>query len=203
MRHTIIEQLTVTDEQYDAAVAGLAVYRPELALPRQMWLDPAEWELIPDRDGRPSKAELHVYRAENLQEGHTIVNVWLADDLRDPDWGHSHPAAFNSHILLGAAASGAAYTEVRYTWLNGAVRTEELTHRQGRTNTFPLHQFHRVVDVAPGSVTLMDWGPIVQPGLWGYLNPDTAEFLPNTGSDPGFRARLAALNPHRTYPAAR
>lgn len=187
VRHRVIEQLTLTDEQYDAVVAGLAVHRPDLALPHDIWLDPASWELIPDRGGRPSKAELYVYRATSLQEGHTIVNVWLADDLRDPDWGHSHPAAFDSHILLGAGATGAAYTEVRYTWLNGAVRTEELTHRQGRTNTFPLHQFHRVVDVAPGSVTLMDWGPIVQAKRWGYLNPDTAEFLP-ARPDPRFRA---------------
>lgn len=54
------------------------------------------------------------------------------------------------------------------------------------------------MDVCPGTLTLMCWGPILQPKRWGYVDPDSGAFT-GTAPDPVFRAHLAALNPHRTY----
>lgn len=201
MKHQLTEHLTVTDEQYDAAVMGLAVHRPDLALSRARFLDPMAWEVIPGGDGRPSKAELFIHR--DREHGHVLLNQWMAPDLRDGERPkpHSHPADFASHILLGGAG-GEGYTEMRYTRVNAEVWSEAFTYRQGETNTFPIHLFHEVVDVDPGALTLMCWGRVRQPRKWGYVDPESAEFT-RTSPDPEFTAQLHALNPQRYTPKNR
>lgn len=194
MRHKLTEHLTVTDEQYDAAAASLTARG--LNLTRAWFLDRTAWTVVPDGTGRPSKAELCVHRPAELLPGRTLLNLWLAPDIRRPGmaWPHGHPADFTSEIIYGAGQAGAGYTEVRYGRNATGVWSTERSYRQGEVNTFALDDFHEVVDVAPGTLSIMRWGPIVRPSGWGNLNPETGEFS-LTGPDPVFLAYLAALNP--------
>lgn len=198
VRHRLSPFLTVTDEQYDAVVAGLAAARPDLTLLRARFLDPGSWTVIPDDEGRPSKAELFVSRATRPQDGHVIVNLWMAPDIRDTDQPkpHSHPADFASTIVYVPGPTRLGYTERRYRRVNADVWSQEHSYGHGEVNDFPLDQFHEVIDVAPGTVALMRWGPIVQARRWGYLDPNTGTFTPTT-PDPVFQKHLEALNPHR------
>lgn len=190
MQHTLTEFLTVTDEQYDAVVQALA--GRGLALSRRRFLSARSWTVIPDGQGRPSKAELTLFTPKkNLQAGRTLLNVWLAPDIRRPGmaWPHGHPADFDSQIVYGGG-----YTEMRYGRNASGVWSAEHTYRLGQCNLFPVDLFHEVVDVAPGTVSIMRWDRVVRPGGWGNLHVVTGEFT-LTRPDPVFRAMLRALNP--------
>lgn len=184
----IVPGLTVDEELFDAAVDGLARFAPDESLTWEEFTSEDRWLLVPDSEGMGYKAE-SVLRRET---GRTVkVNLWMAPDLRDGERPrpHNHPWEFTAHVLAGG------YTEQRYELVDGRVVTETRTHEAGGTNTVPLSSYHEVTHIqAPGrTLTLMVCGA-GRKGEWGYLDPATGELEPNQ-PEPGFRERLAALNP--------
>lgn len=142
---------------------------------------------IPNGDGLIYKTEL-VIKRDPLTE--TIkVNWWhLPDDVGGRARPHNHPWDFSSTVLHGAL------TERRYTFNDdGTPLVEELTHRAGETYSLPRGDYHVVVYVEPGTVTLMRCGPAAPGNEWGYLNLATAQHESVT-PDPTFRAKLAESN---------
>jgi hypothetical protein len=189
MQHKLTDFLTVTDDQFDAVTTALATRG--IALSRKRFLTARSWTVVPDGEGRPSKAELTLLRPKRLLPGRTLLNLWLAPDIRQPGtaWPHGHPADFESEIVYGGG-----YTEMRYGRNASGIWSAEHTYRLSQRNLFPLDLFHEVVDVAPGTLSIMRWDQIVRPGGWGNLNIDTGEFT-LTKPDPAFRAMLRAVNP--------
>ncbi len=141
--------------------------------------------IVPNGKGEAFKIEQVVERSPER----TVKLVWwfLADDDRDP---HNHPWAFDSDILSGG------YTSVTYWLENGVVKTEERTARAGMTIHYPLHEYHIVKDVLPGTRTRMTCGQATPGNIWGYLIPATGELYTAT-PDPSFMERMYALNPWR------
>ncbi|MFE7135431.1 hypothetical protein ACFVIM_31685 [Streptomyces sp. NPDC057638] len=187
--------LVLDDEQFGAAEAGVAARAPGLgALTWERFTTPRDWTLVPDECGRGYKAEFVLF---STRAATAKVNVWFAPDLRrgrEPfPHPHSHPWAFDAHVLLGG------YDEDRYTPDGGAIRAERgVEHRAGGLNRVPLEVYHEVTAVhEPGrTLTLMVCGP-GERGRWGYLDLATGQHR-GAAPDPGFTERLKALNPqHR------
>lgn len=180
--------LTVTDEQYVIAADGLTQHAPELRLlTYDLWTS-SRWTLIPDElTGRAYKATL------TLDDGprNTIVTLWFEPDLRGGagPQPHNHPMDFHSRILSGY------YVEDRYELLDGEVKhTPGVEHHVGDVNRIGREEYHEVVEIGSGTMTLMLCGPGMSP--WGYLDLDTGETTPNVQS-PRFAELLRELNPHQ------
>jgi hypothetical protein len=200
--------LLLDEEMYAVAVEALLLHAADQAvgLTWERFVDRISWCLVPDTN-RPEvpfyRAELDVYNAPARQRK-LRLNVWAAPDLRrdGAPTPHSHPWPFESHVLLGG------YTEDRYHLkrdrghpetqghVRADVRAETRQHTAGGINGVALSTFHEVTEIlAPGrTVTLMDCGPSTT-GRWGYLDPDTGTFTPNT-PDPLFGQLLRDRNPH-------
>lgn len=180
----------VTDETFETAAAGVAEHAP--MLPPLTWerFASREWLMIPDDRGLLSKAQLTLVRTAALT---VIVNTWYRADRRGGDrpLPHNHPwTSFTSAILAGG------YREDRY-WLDdfGHVHADlGVEHRSGGSNVVDHELRHEVVDVEPGTMTLMvcDRG---RRGDWGHLDVDTGVEIVGQPVD-GFDAMFAALNPH-------
>lgn len=184
----IIPGLAVNEEMFDAAVAGLSAQLPDEQLTWDSFTNENNWTLIPDPDGFGYKAEFLLRR----EAGRTAkINLWFGPDLRDGEAPkpHNHPWEFTAFILLGG------YTEQRYEVVDGKVTSTTQVHRAGEQNHLPLTTFHEVTAITePGrTLTLMLCGA-GRNGEWGYIDPQTAKFEANQ-PDPGFHARLQALNP--------
>ena len=177
---------------------------------------------IPNRAGDAYKIEQVVERSPER----TVKLVWWfgPDDDRDP---HSHPWAFDSEILAGgytsvtywlAAANptidagcgdyggGPEYEAASGTRLPGApvVRCEERIVRAGDRVHYPLHEFHLVKDVLPGTRTRMTCGTARPGNQWDYLDPRTGRVYPyQEQPDATFVERMMALNPWRRTEQAR
>lgn len=182
--------LTLTDEQYEIAHAGLLQHAPELGPLRYETWASRGWTLIPDeQSGRMYKAELTLMKTPTRT---ARVTLWFEPDLRDKRGPrpHNHPWDFHSMILAGS------YAEDRYEVVGGdIVHTPAVEHYMGETNKIGREEYHEVVDVDPGhTLTLMLCGPGMS--SWGYLNPDTGQYeqavLPAR-----FSELQRALNPHK------
>ncbi|GHE14689.1 hypothetical protein [Streptomyces alanosinicus] len=187
-RVEVVPGLAVDLDLYEAAVNGLKEHAPEETLAWETFTSPESWTLVPDPDEQGYKGELVLRR----EDSHTRkINLWFAPDLRDGQSPkpHNHPWEFTSHVLSGA------YTEQRYTLVDGKVATETHTHTAGGSNHLPLDVYHEVTAISePGrTLTLMLCGAGRQ-GAWGYLDPETGRTYDNT-PDTSFRDRLVALNP--------
>jgi hypothetical protein len=189
---TLIPGLTITDDLFAAAEAGIATHAPDLApLARETFTDPMRWGLVPDDRGDCYKAEFELLKTP---ERTLKVNLWFLPDLRGGDISkpHSHPWAFRAHVLLGG------YQEDRYEPTQAGVMSDlDVGHMAGGVNDVPRHVYHEVTDIhEPGrTLTLMVCDRGVR-GAWGYLDVTTGEHLP-VAPDPDFGAKFAALNPHR------
>lgn len=190
MTQTIIAPgLTLTDDHFAAAAAGLAEHMPELPPLTPERFFSTDWTLIPDEQtGEPYKAELVLVGTRTRR---VIVNRWLAPDLRDGKGPrpHNHPWDFHSVILSGG------YTERRWTRRDGVVVAEDaVEYHAGEVNKIGREYFHEVEEV-DDALTLMACGP----GMagWGYLDPDTGEYTPSELPE-GFMDRLRELNPHQS-----
>ncbi|MEV8395936.1 MULTISPECIES: hypothetical protein [unclassified Streptomyces] len=183
--------LVLTEAQYATAAAGIAAHAPDFApLTWDTFVRPQGWWLVPDKDGQLSKAEL-VFREE--RDRTVKINIWYLPDLRGAGpRPHSHPWDFSSQILTGG------YSETRYTVHDGQVDVSELEHTHGTVNTIDRRLYHEVAALhapAGGTMTLMVCGQGRRSSR-GYLDPDTGRHTPPE-ADPGFPARLKALNPHQ------
>lgn len=189
---TILPGLTLADDLYEAARAGLAEHLPELpALTREQWTTPTSWWLIPEADGIMSKAELTLVKSEGLT---AKLNVWFRPDLRGMP--HNHPwKTFTGHLLAGG------YDENRWHHdpEHGRVVDElGLSHLTGQANRVDKHVFHEVCAVhQPGrTLSLMVCGTGVR-GDWGYLDDSGRYLHHSTQPVDGFDRMLADLNPHQ------
>jgi hypothetical protein len=181
--------LTLTSDLYDAAAASVAEHTPELGPLR--WPDfvnARRWTLVPDElTGEAYKAEMTLSKTT----GQTVkVNYWLLPDRRGGEQSrpHNHPWDFHSVTIDGLLV------EDRVHRVDGAlVHTPGVEHHVGAVNQVGREVYHEVIDVRPGSLTLMLCGPGMSD--WGYLDDDggfTKAQLPT-----GFMARLRELNPHQ------
>lgn len=193
MTTTILPGLTVTDEMYQAAHAGITVYASDTHLTWEKFTTAAAWTLIPDDRGELSKAEITLIRSI---ERTVRLNIWFRPDLRGGDrpMPHNHPwRAFTGHVLLGG------YSENRYRRDESGDVLADLgvTHRAPAANTVHHDTYHEVTEIhEPGhTLSLMVCGR-GQRGDWGYLDTDTGEHrMLQPVAD--FAAMLAALNPHQ------
>jgi hypothetical protein len=193
--------LILNEDMYEHILEGVGRAAMQLAAPLtwERFTQRETWILVPDAN-RPDipfyKAEapllLDPATLENPPWSRTAkLNVWYAPDLRKDGtpMPHSHPWHFAARILMGA------YEEDRYAVRNGVVETETLVHRAGDTNTISREVYHEVTAVDPGrTLSLMDCAQ-GEPGKWGYLDPDTGLFTPNS-PDPLFLQLLQDRNPH-------
>lgn len=131
---------------------------------------------IPAPDGTAYKSELTLFR--DAEETVKLV-FWYAPDPRPTP--HTHPWPFASRILHGG------YKEERYS-LSGQY-LESRVYRAGDVNICPMHAPHRVVEVLPGTVTLMECGQ--DSGAWHeVVNGDLVE--PDSTA---FREHFGKMNP--------
>ncbi|WP_367132837.1 MULTISPECIES: hypothetical protein [Streptomyces] len=192
MKTEIVPGLTVTDEMFDAASAGVGKQIPGLApLTWEQFTDPNGWTLVPDDRGDAYKAELVLL---SRVESTIKINLWSLPDRRGGERArpHNHPWAFRSYVLLGG------YDEDRYTLEGGRVVPElSVSHTSGSVNHVAPEVYHDVTAIHDPhrTLTLMVCGP-GRKGQWGYLDTDTGEHVA-TQPDPGFLERLRALNPHK------
>ncbi|GAB3435387.1 hypothetical protein [Flindersiella endophytica] len=202
--------LVLDEHMYAAVIDALHRYAPEhtAGLSWERFVARTSWCLVPDVN-RPQlpfyKAELDVYNEPGWLRK-LRLNVWTAPDLRrdGTPMPHNHPWAFESHVLMGG------YTEDRYevtseqhaaggSAVGAGVEAATRQHVAGDLNQIAKATFHEVTDIlVPGrTVTLMDCGPSTS-GDWGYLDPDTGTFTPNT-PDPLFLQLLRDRNPHLRF----
>ncbi len=140
---------------------------------------------IPNSENEIYKTELTIER--NSEFVHKI-NWWYAPDTKDiRALPHNHPWAFTSKVLHGRLV------EKRWTPIydgNNIIGygVAELIHKAGETYECPADAFHIVTEIDTGTVTEMICGPVVN-NPWGYLNPETLEFIAAV-SDPAFLERL-------------
>jgi hypothetical protein len=181
--------LTLTNNLYEAAAAGVAEHTPQLGPLRwEDFISARRWTLVPDElTGATYKAELTLSKTT----GQTVkINYWLLPDRRGGEQSrpHNHPWDFHSVTLDGLLV------EDRVQRVDGTlVHTPAVEHRVGDVNRVGRETYHEVIDVRPGSLTLMLCGPGMSD--WGYLDDDgvfTKAELPA-----GFMARLRELNPHQ------
>lgn len=130
--------------------------------------------VVPNSKGEAFKIEQVVYRSPEATE--KLVWWFGPDEDRDP---HNHPWAFDSEILAGG------YTSVTYWLEDGVVKTEDRVVRAGNRVHYPLHEYHIVKDVLPGTRTRMICGPATPGNAWGYLDPKTGSLYP-AAQDPTF-----------------
>lgn len=142
---------------------------------------------IPDANGRVYKTELVLKRDPATET--VKINWWHGpDDVGERARPHNHPWDFESTVLHGAI------TERRYTFNDdGTPLVEELTHRAGETYSMPRGQYHLVICVEPGTVTMMKCGPAAPGNEWGYLELLSAQHE-SAKPDPDFRAKLVENN---------
>jgi hypothetical protein len=186
----IVPGLVVDDDMFDRAASALALKAPEL--PLLTWgqfTDDGNWFLVPDPDGFGYKGEYVALRTAD----HTVkINRWMGPDLRSGQqpMPHNHPwVEFTANILAGG------YTEDRYEVVGGEVRRNIASHRESDTNVIARDTYHEVVDIDKRTLTIMDCGLGVK-GDWGYIDPRTGLYIPNTDvADPTFMDRAKALNP--------
>ncbi len=94
-------------------------------------------------------------------------NFWHGED----DRMHNHPWKF----FLTQIISG-GYTEIRGQKVNGEFDAIRCKLKEGDWNIVYHDTFHKVVNVQPGTKTIMYCGPRVgqdedkEPGEWGYLD---------------------------------
>lgn len=138
--------------------------------------------VVPGADGSPVRTQLVIQRA--AATGGVKIHWWHGPDTGLP---HSHPWDFTSEVLYGEI------TELRISVVDWVATERTLTHRAGETYTMPWKDYHRVISVAPGTVTRMTFGPpVADPNDWGWWD---GEKHVTATPDPDFLARRKALNP--------
>lgn len=185
----IAPALALTSAQYELAAAGITEHVPALGPLRWETFISSAWTLIPDElSGEAYKAELTLSKTR----GWTVkLNCWLAPDRRGGEIArpHNHPWDFLSRTLDGVLVEDRVERGD-----DGQLRHETgVEHRVGALNRVGRQTFHEVIDVRPGTLTLMMCGPDMS--SWGYLDADggyTDAELPA-----GFTDRLWELNPHQ------
>jgi hypothetical protein len=186
----VAPELTLTSDLYEAAAASVAEHTPHLGPLR--WHDfiaARQWTLVPDElSGEAYKAEFTLSKTT----GQTVkLNYWLLPDRRggaEQAKPHNHPWDFRAIIIDGVLV------EDRVQRVDGDLVYEPgVEHRVGDVNQVGRELFHEIVDVRPGSLTLMLCGPGMSG--WGYLDAD-GNYTPATLPD-GFAQRLRELNPHQ------
>lgn len=183
-------RFAVTEEMFETAAAGVALHAPAVAPLTWGLFSSRKWLLIPNDAGKLSKVELTLVNTRDLT---ARVNVWYCEDTRGDGrpMPHNHPwTTFTSAILTQG------YREDRY-WRDdfGNVESDPgVEHRSGSNNIVDHDLFHEVVEVEPGTMTLMvcERG---RRGDWTHLNVDTGEDIDGQPVD-GFDEMFAALNGH-------
>ena len=165
--------------------------------------------VVPNAKGDTFKIEQVVSRSPERTE--KLVWWFGPDDDRHP---HSHPWAFDSTILAGGYTSIAYWLEDIHDAGTGdygtgpeyassplvsqVVRCEERIVRAGDVVHYPLHEYHLVRDVLPGTRTRMVCGPARPGNQWDYLDPATGRVYPyQEQPDTTFVERMRKLNPWR------
>ncbi len=135
--------------------------------------------------GKQDNPMLDRWRLIQTPLGGIYVHFIYREDL-DPV-PHDHPWAFASLVLRGG------YTEELHH-SPGSGDFEWVTHRAGRLHKFPLHWAHRIVRVAPGTVTLVFVGRKVR--SWGFYDGpqwiDYRDRPPQPGRDRAGHSRAVA-----------
>ncbi|MFI6031606.1 hypothetical protein [Amycolatopsis magusensis] len=181
--------LTLDDELYAVAAAGVAEHLPELGPLKPEAFFSRRWTLVPDEQtGEAYKAELTLFKTDTRT---VKINRWFDDDERDGKGPrpHNHPWDFHSMIL------GGTYVESRWTKRDGVVVPElDVEHRTGDVNKIGREVFHEVTEVDPDRTLML---MICGPGMssWGYMDPTSGDFTA-AALPAGFLERQAALNPH-------
>lgn len=185
----IAPDLTLTSAQYEIAAAGITEHAPHLGPLSWRTFTSPEWTLIPDEiTGAPYKAELTLAKTAGMT---AKLNLWLLPDRRGGEASkpHNHPWDFVSQSLDGLLVEDRVVRgdDGELVYQHG------VEHPVGDLNRVGREVYHEVVDVRPGSLTLMLCGPGMGP--WGYLDAD-GNFTP-AELPAGFNKRLRALNPHQ------
>jgi hypothetical protein len=160
--------------QNPTTTSGLALQHTALAKP------PLH---IPNKEGRPFKTEFVLERDPAVRT--VRITWWHEDDDRGEP--HNHPWDFKSEILFGG------YTDDRYWVEDGKLQHKVIVVKAGDVNEMRRHEYHRVTNVLPGTVTRLTAGPAVPENEWGYLNTETLAYTRAKG-EPDFLDRLRANN---------
>lgn len=109
--------------------------------------------------GKPGNPMMERWRLLQTPWFGIYVHFIYREDL-DPI-PHDHPWAFTSFVLAGG------YTEELHE-RPGSGSCRLTTHRRWSMHRFPLHHAHRIVGVAPGTVTLCIVGR--KQRIWGFYD---------------------------------
>lgn len=170
------------------------------------------WWFGPD-DDRDPHSHPWAFDSEILAGGYTSVTYWLAAanptiDAGCGDYGSGPEYEATSGTRLPGAAVIYAGEEVipgvRMPLGIPVVRCEERIVRAGDRVHYPLHEFHLVKDVLPGTRTRMTCGQARPGNQWDYFDPRTGRVYPyQEQPDVTFVERMMALNPWRMSEQAR
>lgn len=171
------------------------------------------WWFGPD-DDRDPHSHPWAFDSEILAGGYTSVTYWIENaaaqtiDAGCGDYG-SGPEyeATNGTRLPGGPivyAGDEVIPGVRMPIGIPTIRCESRIVRAGDRVHYPLHEFHLVKDVLPGTRTRMTCGPARPGNQWDYLDPRTGRVYPyQEQPDTTFVERMLALNPWRRTEQAR
>jgi hypothetical protein len=205
---TIVHALKLVAVADDGAVtrdgrttsAGLSVHAPVLGTA------PTHVPIV----GLDAAVRTQVVLHDDPATGTTKLHFWHAPDVMPP---HDHPwsgefddfgpvqIAFVATILRGG------YLEERYTprttILHDGVcavpdvvyERSERRYGRGEINVMPYGVFHKLLEVEPGTVTLMQTAPRTADGRWFFFDPVTGQKR-DPDKDPAFIGALRAINPH-------
>lgn len=168
------------------------------------------WWFGPD-DDRDPHSHPWPFTSEILAGGYTSVTYWLVPDVIDAgcgDYGSGPEYEATSGTRLppfrfrsddDGQPDHEVIPGVRVPKpISPLVRCEERIVRAGDVVHYPLHEYHLVKDVLPGTRTRMACG-VARPGnQWDYLDPRTGRVYPyQEQPDTTFVERMLALNPWR------
>lgn len=158
--------------------------------------------------GNPYRIEGVLVRADGKPEtdedpgdgGGARMHVWLAPDRRT----HNHPwRRIYCKVVRGwYTARESRLGSEADIWIDTTT-----TLRAGDPEHVVDHDtYHEVVEVEPGTVSIMTFGPVVgSASNWGHLIAPTDErpsrWHDSDTNQPGFRDALLHLNPHMKRPS--
>jgi hypothetical protein len=141
--------------------------------------------------GQPYKVEQVLYRDA---DGGARQHLWLAPDARP----HNHPQQW-----IACACLHGWYRAIEYHRIGeGEYQERHVTLRSGTPEHLVEHDvYHQIVEVFPGTVTVMRYGPTIGDGKdWANLIVRTSPRQPYTvdrnTNQPGFLDALRHLNPY-------
>ena len=187
-------------------------FKTELVLLRsEVRTDKINYWHGPDDDRDPHNHPWKFLTIEEALKHHLVVNAKDDDertklileltgqDITRAVFGSSFPLLSLAGVSFVSTILHGELTQEVFSLSQWKMQRSEATYKAGDTYLFHRDEFHTVINVAPGTVTRMTCGPVVEAtedcskNEWGYRNKETGVYR-KAEPDPSFMERLHANN---------